>query len=95
MLLKLAIEERCQKKTLNSLRLEKLIENNRKRKNQLPFFKTNVDGYINNVAFHRENFVALSKSHLCRQNEVKIIVKRRIEQLLTYIFPITHVKGSL
>lgn len=95
MLLKLAIEEKSQKKTSNSMRLEELTENNRRREAQLPLFNTNVNGYISSVGFHRDNFLSVRNNHLRRNQELKIIAKRRTQQLLTYIFPITTVKPSL
>lgn len=94
-ILKLAIEEKRQKNKSNSTRLEKLLSNNLTREYQLPLFKQTVDGYKIGVDIRRDKFLSMRNNHLSRQEELKLIVKRRIQQLLTYIFPITTVRPSL
>lgn len=94
-ILKLAIEEKRQKKASNAMRMEKLKKNNTSGKDHLPLFEQKVEHLCNRVDMRREKIGAIRHNNLCRQEELKIIVKRRIQQLLTFIFPITTVKPSL
>lgn len=93
--LKLAIEEKRQKKAYNFARLEKIKKNNISSKDHLPLFEQKVELLGNRVDIRRENITRIRQAHLHRQEELKIVVKRRIHQLLTFIFPISTVKPTL
>lgn len=93
--LKLAIEEKRQKKTYNNLRLDKLKKNNVSGKDQLPLFEQKVEHLGNRVDMRREKIATIRQTHLQKQSELKVVVKRRIQQLLTFIFPLTTVTPSM
>lgn len=94
-ILKLAIEEKRQKKAYNSIILEKLRKNNVTGKDQLPMFEQKVEHLGNRVDVRREKILTIRQTYFNQQKELKSVVKRRIQQLLTFIFPITTVKPSL
>lgn len=93
--LKLAIEEKRQKKAHNLMRLEKVKKNNTLSHDHLPMFKQKVEHLCDRVDMRRDKITTIRKNLLQKQEELKIIVRRRIHQLLTFIFPITMVKPSL
>lgn len=93
-ILKLVIEEKRQKKIYNLATLEKLKRNNKSSKEHLPLFEQKVELLGNRVDMRRDNITRIKQTHFQRQEELKVIVKQRIHQLITFIFPITTVKPS-
>lgn len=93
-ILNLLIEEKRQKKTYNLATLEKLKKNNKSSKEHLPLFEQKVELLGNRVDMRRENITRIKQAHFQRQEELKVVVKRRIQQLITFIFPISTVKPT-
>lgn len=93
--MKLAIEEKRQKKAYNTFKLEKLRKNNASGKDHLPLFEQKVEHLGTRVDMRREKIGTTNQTHLNQQEDLKIVVKRRMQQLLKFIFPITTVKPSL
>lgn len=77
------------------MRMEKLKKNNMSGNDHLPLFEQKVEHLCNRVDIRREKIVTIRRNNFSQQKELKVIVKRRIQQLLTFIFPITTVKPSL
>lgn len=86
--------ERHQKKAQNGSRLLELKQKNEKLSKSLPKYEERVEKLETYVAGKREDIQRKSNELTTCQEQLKKLVKFRIQQLIQYIFPISKVEAK-
>lgn len=90
----MAIAERKQKKEQNSNKLTELKHKNEKLSKSLPKYEERVEKLETYVAGKREDIEKNFEELIVCQEQLKRLVKVRIQQLIQYIFPIGKVDAK-
>ncbi|CAG9813648.1 unnamed protein product [Phaedon cochleariae] len=93
--LKSALENKKQSKVSNEVKFLELKDKNEKRNRSLPKYDNKVQELENYVAVRREKVEKIRDTTREKQEELKKLVKIRIQQLFKYIFPISTVKPTM
>ncbi|CAH1110736.1 unnamed protein product [Psylliodes chrysocephalus] len=90
-----AIEEKKIKRALNNEKLASLKDKNEKRTESLPKYENKVREHESYVGLRHEKVVKARGNVKKKQDELRQLVRMRIQQLFKYIFPICIVKPTM
>ncbi|XP_060515756.1 beclin 1-associated autophagy-related key regulator [Cylas formicarius] len=91
-IIRLALEEKRQKRAVYATMLTGLKEKNHERNEKLKAYKTKSEAIEDCVLRKCEDVTAVQEKLNKKQDDLKKLVRKRVEQLFKYVFPITTVK---
>lgn len=89
------LEEKKRMILINNLKLKDIKDRNEKRGQSLPRYDQKVQELENYVAGCKDAVEKWHRISMEKQNEIRKLVKLRIQQLFKFIFPVCEVKPVL